>query len=164
MTLLENVELPLQAWTRLSKSSIGAIASAKLQLVGLGDAVAKLPAEISGGMTKRAAIARALALDPAIAFLDEPSAGLDPLTAAALDDLILMLSRVSNLTVVMVTHELRSILHIVDRCILLDRQSKRVIAVGDPRVLRESEETRVHEFFNPVSQAKERSWRPARAT
>jgi phospholipid/cholesterol/gamma-HCH transport system ATP-binding protein len=164
MNLLENVELPLQAWTRLSKGSIDAIASAKLQLVGLGDAIAKLPAEISGGMAKRAAIARALALDPAIAFLDEPSAGLDPLTAVALDDLILTLSRVSNITVVMVTHELRSIFHIVDRCILLDGQSKRVIAVGDPRVLRESEDSRVHEFFNPASQGKERSWRPAPAT
>jgi phospholipid/cholesterol/gamma-HCH transport system ATP-binding protein len=164
MTVLENVELPLEEWTRLPRDAIRALAAAKLHLVGLANAADRLPAEISGGMTKRAAIARALALDPALAFLDEPSAGLDPLTTVALDDLILTLSRSSDLTVVMVTHELRSIFHIVDRCILLDAESKRVIAVGDPRVLRDSDDPRVHEFFNPVSKGKERSWHPARTT
>jgi phospholipid/cholesterol/gamma-HCH transport system ATP-binding protein len=164
MTVLENVELPLQEWTHLPKEAVRAIAAAKLNLVGLGDAADQLPAEISGGMTKRAAIARALVLDPILAFLDEPSAGLDPVTAAALDDLIFTLSRGSNLTVVIVTHELRSIFAIADRCILLDKQSKRVIADGDPRVLRDSDDPRVHAFFNPASKKKERSWHHAQTT
>jgi phospholipid/cholesterol/gamma-HCH transport system ATP-binding protein len=163
-TVLENVELPLEEWTSLPRKAVRAIAAAKLHLVGLGTAANKLPAEISGGMTKRAAIARALALDPALAFLDEPSAGLDPLTAAALDDLILTLSRSSDLTVIIVTHELRSIFAIADRCLLLDKESRRVIAIGDPRVLRESEDPRVFAFFNPASKGKDRSWHPARTT
>ncbi len=164
LTVLENVELPLEEWTHLPKEALRTVATAKLQLVGLGDAADKLPAELSGGMTKRAAIARALALDPVLAFLDEPSAGLDPLTAAALDDLILTLSRSSDLTVVVVTHELRSIFAIADRCILLDKASKRIIADGDPRVLRESDDPRVFAFFNPDSQKKDRSWHPAQTT
>lgn len=164
MSVLENVEVPLEEWTPLPRDAIRTIAAAKLHLVGLGSAADKLPAEISGGMTKRAAIARALALDPPLAFLDEPSAGLDPLTAVGLDDSILTLARSSDLTVVIVTHELRSILHIVDRCILLDRESKRVLAIGDPRALRDSDDPRIHDFFNPASKGKERSWRPARTT
>jgi phospholipid/cholesterol/gamma-HCH transport system ATP-binding protein len=164
LTVLENIELPLEEWTHLPRPAIRTVAAAKLRLVGLRDAGDKMPAEISGGMTKRAAIARALALDPGLVFLDEPSAGLDPLTAAALDDLILTLSRSGDLTVVIVTHELRSILAIVDHCILLDRDSKRVIADGDPRVLRGSDDPRVFAFFNPVSKRKERSWHPAQTT
>ncbi len=141
------------------------MAATKLHLVGLGEACDKLPSELSGGMIKRAAIARALALDPVLAFLDEPSAGLDPLTAAALDDLILTpVLRSSDLTVVIVTHELRSIFAIADRCILLDKASKRIIADGDPRVLRNSDDPRVFAFFNPDSQKKERSWHPAQTT
>jgi phospholipid/cholesterol/gamma-HCH transport system ATP-binding protein len=164
MTVIENVALPLEEWTRLPRQAVRAIAAAKLHLVGLENAADKLPAEISGGMTKRAAIARALALDPALAFLDEPAAGLDPVTAAALDDLIVTLSRSSDLTVVVVTHELRSIFAIADRCVLLDKESKRVIAAGDPRALRDSDDPRIHAFFNPVSQRKERSWQPPRTT
>jgi phospholipid/cholesterol/gamma-HCH transport system ATP-binding protein len=164
MTVLENVELPLEEWTRLPKQAVRTIAASKLHLVGLGDAAGKLPAELSGGMTKRAAIARALALDPILDFLDEPSAGLDPVTGAALDDLILTLSRGSGLTVVVVTHELRSIFAIADRCVLLDKASRRVIADGDPRVLRNSDDPRVSAFFNPVSKKKEPSWHPAQTT
>jgi phospholipid/cholesterol/gamma-HCH transport system ATP-binding protein len=164
LTVLENVELPLHQWTTLSAEAVRAIASAKLHLVGLGDAADKLPAELSGGMTKRAAIARALALDPPLVFLDEPSAGLDPLTAVGLDDLIVTLARSSDLTVVIVTHELPSIFRIVDRCIVLDRPSRRVIAAGDPRTLRQSDDPRVRSFFDPEARGKERSWRPAPTT
>jgi phospholipid/cholesterol/gamma-HCH transport system ATP-binding protein len=162
MTVLQNVVLPLQEWTGLSPAQIHVIADAKLQLVGLAGAGNKLPAEISGGMTKRAAIARALALDPAIVFFDEPSAGLDPVTALELDDLILTLARSTALTVLMVTHELASVFRVADRCILLDRRSRRVLAIGDPRSLRDSEDPRIHDFFNPGPQGKERPWPPAR--
>jgi phospholipid/cholesterol/gamma-HCH transport system ATP-binding protein len=164
LTVLDNVALPLEQWTQLPKDAVRVIASAKLDLVGLGGAADKLPAEISGGMTKRASIARALALDPSLAFLDEPSAGLDPVTGVGLDNLILTLARGSDMTVVIVTHELRSILHIVDRCILLDGANHRVAAIGDPRILRDSSDPRIHEFFDPTSKGKERSWRPASAT
>ena len=164
MTILENIELPLKEWTRLSAGAIEIIARSKLRLVGLEAAADKLPAEVSGGMTKRAAIARALALDPRIVFFDEPQAGLDPVTAAGLDDLIVTLSRMTQLTVVMVTHELDSIYRTVDRCLLLDAPSKGVIATGDPRELRRSGDQRVHEFFNPGTKAKERSWQPPPTT
>jgi phospholipid/cholesterol/gamma-HCH transport system ATP-binding protein len=162
MTVLENVVLPLEVWTALTPAAVHVIADAKLQLVGLGGAGDKLPAEISGGMTKRAAIARALALDPSIAFLDEPSAGLDPVTALELDDLILALARSTDLTVLMVTHELGSVFRIADRCILLDRESRRVLAIGDPRSLCHSADPRVRDFFNPSPRGKERPWPPAR--
>ena len=165
LTVLENVELPLEHWTPLSREAIRAIAAARLHLVGLDSANDKLPDELSGGMNKRAAIARALALDPPLAFLDEPAAGLDPLTAVDLDDLIVTLARSTHLTVVMVTHELRSVLRIVDRCLLLDGDSKRVLATGDPRVLRDSDDPRIRAFFNPASKlGKERAWRPGRTT
>ena len=164
MTVLENAALPLEQWTKLGADAIDVIARSKLRLVGLEAAGDKLPAEISGGMTKRAAIARALALDPEIVFLDEPQAGLDPVTAAALDDLVVTLARTTQLTVVMVTHELGSILRIADRCLLLDKKTKGVLAVGDPRDLRSSADPRVHDFFNPGSKGKERSWRPPPTT
>jgi phospholipid/cholesterol/gamma-HCH transport system ATP-binding protein len=114
------------------------IALSKLGLVGLGDAADRLPAEISGGMLKRAGIARAMALDPEILFLDEPSAGLDPITSAGLDALILSLARETGTTFVVVTHELQSILAIGDRCIMLDKEAQGLIAEGDPKALRES--------------------------
>jgi phospholipid/cholesterol/gamma-HCH transport system ATP-binding protein len=145
----ENVALPLDQWTDLPEDAIGAIVRAKLKLVGLDGSEDKFPAEISGGMKKRAAIARAMALEPPLLFLDEPSAGLDPVSAVELDDLILTLNRVLGLTVVLVTHELPSIFKIAKRCIMLDKESQSIIAAGDPRELRDSSpDPRVHAFFN----------------
>ncbi|HWL82567.1 MAG TPA: ATP-binding cassette domain-containing protein [Roseomonas sp.] len=137
MTLLENVMLPLEEHTRLPRSAREEVARVKLGLVGLSDAANRLPAEISGGMAKRAGIARAMALDPSVLFLDEPSAGLDPITSAGLDQLIKDLARDLGTTFVVVTHELQSILAIGDRCIMLDKQAKGMIAEGDPRELRD---------------------------
>jgi phospholipid/cholesterol/gamma-HCH transport system ATP-binding protein len=145
----ENVALPLEQWTDLPEDAIGAIVRAKLKLVGLDGSEDKFPAEISGGMKKRAAIARAMALEPPLIFLDEPSAGLDPVSSVELDELILTLNRVLGLTVVLVTHELPSIFKIAKRCIMLDKESKSIIATGDPRELRDqSTDPRVHDFFN----------------
>ena len=124
------------------------MARAKLGLVGLADAAGRLPAEISGGMAKRAGIARAMALDPPILFLDEPSAGLDPVTSAGLDALIKQIARDLGTTFVVVTHELQSILAIGDRCIMLDKAARGMIAEGDPRRLRdESTNPTVRAFF-----------------
>lgn len=149
MTLAQNVELPLRRWTGLSREVIESIAYARLRLVGLGGFENHLPSDISGGMRKRASIARALALDPPLLFLDEPSAGLDPVTAVELDDLIASMREHLGLTTVMVTHELESIFRIADTCIMLDREARGIIARGDPRRLRdESEDPRVQRFFN----------------
>lgn len=151
LTVGENVALPLEEWTDLPADAIAAIARAKLKLVGLDGAADKFPSELSGGMKKRAAIARALALEPELVFLDEPSAGLDPIMAADLDDLISTLSKTLGLTVVIVTHELESIFRIADRVVMLDKKEKTIIATGDPRELRHSEDQRVSDFFNRKS-------------
>ena len=147
-SLAENVMVPLEQHTDLPFEARALVARAKLGLVGLSDAAARLPAEISGGMAKRAGIARAMALDPPILFLDEPSAGLDPITSAGLDALIVQLARDLGTTFVVVTHELQSILAIGDRCIMLDKEAKGMIAEGDPRALRDhSDNPTVRAFF-----------------
>jgi phospholipid/cholesterol/gamma-HCH transport system ATP-binding protein len=149
MTVGENVGFALQEWTHLPSEAISAIVKAKLALVGLEGSEDKLPAELSGGMKKRAAIARAMAFEPTLLFLDEPSAGLDPVSAAELDELIIALNRGLGLTVVMVTHELESIFKVGKHCIMLDKESKGVIATGDPRELKAtSEDPKVRQFFH----------------
>ena len=152
MTLLENVMLPLEMFTDLPTDGREAVARVKLGLVGLAHATALKPAEISGGMVRRAGIARAMALDPPLLFLDEPSAGLDPITSAELDKLILGLRDDLGTTFVVVTHELASILAIADRCIMLDRNAYPdgggMIAEGNPRTLRdEGTHKMVRAFF-----------------
>jgi phospholipid/cholesterol/gamma-HCH transport system ATP-binding protein len=153
MTVGENVALALNEWTDLPAAAVDAIVRAKLRLVGLAGFENHTPAEISGGMKKRAAIARAMVLEPPLIFLDEPSAGLDPVSAVELDDLILTLSHDLGLTVVIVTHELESIFKIAGRCIMLDNKTKSIIARGDPRELRDqSTDPTVHHFFNRTTE------------
>ena len=148
MTLVENARLPLDEFTRLDIDERELVALTKLNQVGLLEAARRMPAELSGGMQKRAGIARAMALDPAILFLDEPSAGLDPITSAGLDRLIRSLSRDFGITFVVVTHELQSIFAIADRCIMVDAARKTIIAEGKPAELRDhSEDPVVRQFF-----------------
>jgi phospholipid/cholesterol/gamma-HCH transport system ATP-binding protein len=154
MTALENVRLPLDEFTGLPAEAKDLVALAKLQQVGLAAAAHKMPAELSGGMRKRAALARAMALDPGILFLDEPGAGLDPVTSAGLDALIRELAGTFGITLVVVTHELPSIYAITDRVIMLDARTKTVSAEGRPDQLRDhSSDAWVRQFFNRQAEA-----------
>lgn len=148
MTCVQNVMLPLEEFTRLRRRQRREKAMDLLTKVGLADAAEKMPGEISGGMKKRVAIARAMALDPEILFLDEPSAGLDPITSSALDDLILQIRDERGTTFVVVTHELPSIFKIADRCAMFDKARHGMIAIGTPVELRDrSDDDFVRSFF-----------------
>ena len=149
MTLRENVALPLELFTELDRREREEVVALKLAQVGLAGYEDYFPAEISGGMKKRAGLARALALAPSIVFLDEPSAGLAPLTSLQLDELVAEIRATHGTTMVIVSHELASIFGIADRVVMLDRTTRGVIAEGDPRFLRDrSEDRRVRDFLN----------------
>jgi phospholipid/cholesterol/gamma-HCH transport system ATP-binding protein len=148
LTLAENVALPLEQYTDLKSDQIRELASLKLALVGLAGFEDYYPSEISGGMQKRAGLARAMALDPEILFFDEPSAGLDPVSSKLLDDLILELRDSLGATIVIVTHELASIFAIGTNSVFLDPETKTMIAQGDPkRLLAESRDPKVRQFL-----------------
>ena len=149
MTVLENVRLPLDEFTDLPEMARNLVAHSRLKLVGLTGAANVMPAELSGGMQKRAALARAMALDPRLLFLDEPSVGLDPIMSAGLDDLILQLSRSFGITFVIITHEIPSIFSIASRAIMVDDRAKTIIAEGTPPDLRDrADDPRVRRFFH----------------
>ncbi len=148
MTLAENIAVPLQEYTTLKPTMIRELADYKLSLVGLGGYGDRYPVEISGGQRKRAALARAIALDPPILFFDEPSAGLDPISAKLLDELIVELRHSLNATVVIVSHELASILSIGDHAIYLDADTKTMLDSGDPKTLLAQGHTKVRQFLS----------------
>ena len=149
MTVLENVKLPLEEFGGIKGAQADAVALASLQMVGMADSAQKQPSELSGGMQKRAAIARAMVLDPMIVFMDEPSAGLDPITSAELDKLIKSLNELLGMTFVIVSHELASIMSIGQRVLLFSGSRQTLVAEGDPRKLAEtSEDPWVRAFFN----------------
>jgi phospholipid/cholesterol/gamma-HCH transport system ATP-binding protein len=149
MTLAENIALPVEEYTELDPEAVGALVRMKLSLVNLNGYENHLPSEISGGMKKRAGLARAMALNPKILFFDEPSAGLDPVTSAGIDHLILHINKSLGTTMVIVTHELQSIFTVAQRVIMLDKEAKGIIAEGDPESLRDhSPNPTVRRFFN----------------
>lgn len=158
MTLAENVALPLEQFTALPAERIREIAELKLALVGLAGFEDYYPSQISGGMQRRAGLARAMALDPDILFFDEPSAGLDPITSRLLDDLILELRSSLGATIVVVTHELSSIFTIGNNSVFLDTDTRTILAQGDPRELRDSHpDPKVRRFLTRGSAAEEES-------
>lgn len=149
MTLSENIGIPVTEYTDFPAATRDNLIRMKLCLVELGNYANFLPSEISGGMKKRAGVARALALNPKILFLDEPTAGLDPISAAELDDLILKINRLNGTTIVIITHELATILKVAHRVIMLEKSKKGIVAEGDPAVLKEtSKDPLVQRFFN----------------
>jgi phospholipid/cholesterol/gamma-HCH transport system ATP-binding protein len=149
MTVAENIALPIQEYSDLSKSSIANLVRMKLRMVNLQGYEDYLPSKISGGMKKRAGLARAMALNPKILFLDEPTAGLDPVSSAEIDELILLINKSIGTTTVIVTHALDSILNVAQRIIMLDKKTKSIIAEGDPRYLKDnSQNVSVRQFFN----------------
>ncbi|MGB6066017.1 MAG: ATP-binding cassette domain-containing protein [Desulfomonilaceae bacterium] len=149
MSLAENVAFPLRQYTNLPERTIEQLVTLKLSQLGLAGWEKSLPLELSGGMQKRAALARAMALDPKILFFDEPSTGLDPVTSVELDRTILEINRALGTTMVIVTHELSSIFTIADRVIMLDAQEKSIIAEGKPNELKDrADDHRVREFFS----------------
>jgi phospholipid/cholesterol/gamma-HCH transport system ATP-binding protein len=148
MSVAENVALPLRQHTELDDSTIQIIVRLKLDQVGLTGFDDYMPAQLSGGMKKRAAIARALAMDPEILFFDEPSAGLDPIIAAGIDELILKLKKAFHMTILVVTHELASAFLIADRMVLLDKGN--IVADGKPQEMQASREPRVRQFLDRV--------------
>jgi phospholipid/cholesterol/gamma-HCH transport system ATP-binding protein len=153
LTLAENVALPLEEFTALDKATIAEVVSLKLALVGLRGFEGFYPSEISGGMRKRAALARAIALDPDVLFFDEPSSGLDPISASRLDDLILELKASFGTTIVVVTHDLDSIFRIADRALFLDIEKKTMTALGNPKDLRDNPPSpEVHQFLTRSSE------------
>ncbi|HAW08025.1 MAG TPA: polyamine ABC transporter ATP-binding protein [Bacteroidetes bacterium] len=148
MTLRENIELLLRTYTNLTDAQMAEIVRIKLTSVGLQGFEDFIPSEISGGMKKRASLARAMTIDPEILFFDEPSSGLDPITASSLDYLIKQLNKTLKTTMVIVTHDLESIFDIADEVFLLDTQSHTIIANGKPDVLKKSDIQIVYNFFN----------------
>ena len=148
MSVIDNVAAPLSEWVELPQDATRAIARSLLRLVALDAAAELYPSELSGGMLKRAAIARALALEPPLIFLDEPSSGLDPILSAELDDLIRTLKLRAHVSIVMVTHDLGSVFATADRCILLDKGSRAIIGRGTPTDLAASDDLRVRRFFH----------------
>jgi len=146
LSVMENIKLPLREHTRLDETTMDIMARMKLEVVNLSGFGEMMPAELSGGMLKRAAVARAIIMDPKLLFFDEPSAGLDPVVSAALDELILRLRGAMQMTVVVVTHEVESALNIADRITILD--SGRIIEVDTPEAIRKSQNPRVHNLLN----------------
>ncbi|MEI7650755.1 MAG: ATP-binding cassette domain-containing protein [Verrucomicrobiota bacterium] len=148
LTLRENIEMPMREFLKAPRREIHQLAEYKLALVGLADAMDKLPSEISGGMAKRAGIARAMALDPSVIFLDEPSAGLDPVSSGRLDELILRIREAYGTTVILVSHEVPSILRTADYCVYLDPDTGTMGAYAPPKTLLQAgQHVKAHAFF-----------------
>ncbi len=150
MTVGENVALPLREHTQLEESTIEIMLRLKLEQVGLAGFEYYMPSQLSGGMKKRAAVARALAMDPEILFFDEPSAGLDPIIAAGIDQLILQLKRAFRMTIIVVTHELASAFLIADRMLLIDKGN--IVAIGTTEEMRSSKQPRVRQFLDRIAE------------